>query len=467
MYLTKYHYALKLDDDHVLMLNSISGAVDILDSKIYGELKNNGDNDSNIAEDVVTSLKERGYIFDSADEETRLIKIVAHYFEELYRQKSKTYFVICPTLECNFACYYCYQPNSFHSNTGVVSDEMVNSMFSAMRQLKSAYEIGETMLVELFGGEPFQPKTKNIMGGILEKARADNYKIGPITNGYHILDFKNLLIDYKDVFSGFQITIDGPKKVHNKRRPRSGGGETFDTIVNSIDWLLEKGMYVALRVNCDKNNIEYLNDLFDFIDEKGWRKSPGFYCDIAPVTAYTAKKVPEFVMPEHEIVKKLMSMFPIEDDKRSSFIKYRMFRVLSHLVGTLGLDGDKGAQKYPFFHYCEADHAQFFIFSPDGLIYPCPEAAGHSEFAIGKYWPVFEIWEDKRAVWKRDVLDIPKCRDCNLVTFCGGGCPYAAILNHGTNKKPICNDAHKVIKVFMDYIRGYLVKRYLGQDIIR
>lgn len=61
-------------------------------------------------------------------------------------------------------------------------------------------------------------------------------------------------------------------------------------------------------------------------------------------------------------------------------------------------------------------------FCPYGMIYPCPECVGDKLVAIGTFYPEFEVYEDRVEGWaNRDIIKIPKCRECETAMFCGGG----------------------------------------------
>jgi len=107
------------------------------------------------------------------------------------------------------------------------------------------------------------------------------YSSNIVTNGY-LLDG-----DVAEELKGYgvhhaQITLDGSKTTHNKRRPLKGGGPTFSRILSNIA-AASKHLDIAIRVNVDKRNqheaIEVVNTL----------KSLGVYpdkvsCYISPVS---------------------------------------------------------------------------------------------------------------------------------------------------------------------------------------
>ena len=63
-----------------------------------------------------------------------------------------------------------------------------------------------------------------------------------------------------------QVTIDGTKDVHNRRRKLKGGGETFDKIIKNIKYASEY-LRIAIRINLDKGNYSSVDKLFRYLSE--------------------------------------------------------------------------------------------------------------------------------------------------------------------------------------------------------
>jgi len=110
------------------------------------------------------------------------------------------------------------------------------------------------------------------------------YSASIITNGI-LLDtetVKRLSNDCK--ISHAQITIDGLKETHNKRRILIGDGDSFDIVTHNID-VCKDCLPISVRVNIDKDNVDEAEDLTRyFLEEKGWGGNPSFH--LAPVNNY-------------------------------------------------------------------------------------------------------------------------------------------------------------------------------------
>ena len=77
-----------------------------------------------------------------------------------------------------------------------------------------------------------------------------------------IIAFKNYHI------KGAQVTIDGPQKIHDKRRISCNGKSTFNLLINNIDKLLNNDLDVILRINVDKENVNSLDELLNIIKKR-------------------------------------------------------------------------------------------------------------------------------------------------------------------------------------------------------
>ena len=108
------------------------------------------------------------------------------------------------------------------------------------------------------------------------------------TNGVCLRYFVDLFKNKKYVPRDIQVTIDGPKEIHDKRRIAKGGKGSFDDIVESIDVTVEAGIHISLRLNIDDMNVNYINQIADFIISKKWANKNNFTAYLAPVTDHSS-----------------------------------------------------------------------------------------------------------------------------------------------------------------------------------
>jgi uncharacterized protein len=461
--ITQYLTIHPLNRDYFLMVNSLSGAVDIIDNddKSNIELLTHGCDPKDIDnQDLITTLRKRGYLFENAQEEFATLQKIKEISENLIdKSENEISFVICPTLACNLRCTYCFEPEESRRDTKVMTTAQVENIFQIIDQIITERKPCHSE-ISLFGGEPLLPSTYAINKEIFRLASLRKMSIDIQTNGTHISDYIDLIKEYQGIIDiALQITLDGVRDVHDRRRFRANKSGTFEKICEGIDALLEAGVHVYVRVNLDRGNIERLHEFIGFIVAKGWNKNENFYCDVAPVSDNHAKgAIPDF-MPENEIVRRIGELFPDYSDD-GNFFRLRLFRVLHHVNEVLKLNSK--VDKILFrFHYCEANIMQFYVFAPDGYIYPCPESTGNQKCRIGSFDPHLEFYPEQIQKWQgRTVLRIPKCRKCKVALFCGGGCAMAAINANNNIDDPVCNNAEEVLAEYIQSIRQKIIAKY-------
>lgn len=448
MYLTKHLIYFEIDSSRTLLINTLSGAVDKVSNDIASKLRdvnNKGTSkiDFELESNVRDHLKQRGYLFETPDDEQT-------FFLELY-DKSKRLsgqnpvkFVICPTYSCNLACTYCYEGDLGSKNKAILNETQLSSIFSSIDKIRDDRSISKWFF-ELFGGEPFLNSTKPIIEKIFHELQERQENLAIVTNGTNIISFKELIEKYRNIIDSIQITLDGPKIIHDARRKYVNGRGSFEEIVRGIDFLLEIGIHVRLRVNIDKENIYYLPQFITFVERKNWSFYQNFLCDIAPVTFHTSHVRSVNNLNEDQAVRIILDMFPDMVQLRKVF-NFGMFRVLNHISSVI-----EPARQYmsvlPAFHYCEANTLECYVFGPDNYIYACPDAIVDKKYSIGTYYPDLEIDKNKQSYWKRNILSIPKCKECEVATFCGGGCALVQ-LEHN-EKEPDCNRANETLFAYL------------------
>lgn len=441
MYLTKYLSLYPLRGrKEFLGLNALSGAIDVFEGRISSRLHPGQEiSESTLPPEIFAQMKKRGYFYASrAEEETALRKLF-----ELYTRgrKKLLQFVVCPTYNCNLRCTYCFERDIPRTKYGNLSTEDVPVIFRIIEELGANHE---RISVHLFGGEPLLRSTKGFVEKTLQSAAINNYSVVIVTNGINIPIYRQLLLRHRDLIRYVQVTIDGPREIHNQRRrspnPR---WDPFELSATGVQILLELGIKINLRVNLDRENIHALPQLGEVIRARGWHEHSNFVCNLAPVSDHSGDSSFAYLMPEDEITLVLSNLLEQRGDLRQLF-KISTFRILNHLASVLGIEGSHAS--VPRLWYCEATNLESYVFGPDSYIYACSEAIANPDYAIGRFKPRFEIFEERASMWgNRNILNIEKCLNCEIATLCGGGCAYSALKINGSIYDPVCNRAKEVI----------------------
>jgi uncharacterized protein len=450
MYLTPRATIHRLNPDQSLLINALSGAVDIVDNELRTKLLELGlGRRPALSDQEAESLTERGYLFpDGGQERAAFLEMHQAYQAEAARRPLQ--FVVCPTYSCNLACSYCFETEQLRSKRQVMAEEHVPLLFQAIDEIAATRPDRKRQLV-LFGGEPLLPGTETVVDLLLRRAGEKGFAVQLVTNGTHLPRFAHLFRLHAGTVKGAQITLDGPQPVHDVRRRTRDGRGSFADAVTAVEVCLEMGIAVNLRVNLDGHNLPYLEALAAFFQEKGWAGQNGFRCQLAPVTDHLGTSCYPFLLSESELVEPVLELWERRPELRKA-LDFRLFRVLYHLISVIEDQGRSPTM--PRFHYCEADRGDVYTFGPDGFIYVCTESIGDRKLAVGRYAPIFRLWPRKLQRWHgRSVLSLPECQQCTIATFCGGGCAYAALKRLGTTKRPVCGDAPSVVQAYLERLR--------------
>lgn len=454
--LTKYIVIYKMNENKNVLINTLNSAIDVIDNNTRMKIENMMKGEKEITcenePELYQQLKSRGYIYEKENEETE-IKNRIITMDTIVKNKLKHKgFTICPTMGCNLRCTYCFESEDLHKDFSIMTEQQVEAICEYILEQKVEQEKKNPnfdkinpMQIKLFGGEPLLKCTKNVVEKILKFSALNNIRVAIITNGTTIPDYIELLEKYKKIIA-IQITVDGSEKIHNQRRIKANGMRTFSEICENIELILKLGITIQFRINVDKENIYYLNELEEVIRKRGWGDNPFFIPYASPVLDFCGNM--SSALKEHELYEILLEKGYY--GKSDSFIK----RVVSPCIGYVeNFFGNNTKIKPWKTSYCEATSGGELCFAPDGLISTCLTYIGKGELSVGKFDETgVYIDEDKFELWSgRNVDRIPKCRECKFAFLCGGGCPVMALEKNGEIDCCVCSDIEKTIEKYIKH----------------
>ena len=407
MRLSKFTFLIKISKNCYVLYNTINSALILVDEEAY-KLLYKGEF-SRIPPELLSQLKDAGIIVDETFDELSL-------FEYIYSRNrfwgETLNFTILPTYDCNFMCKYCYEKSVGNFRKDYMTEEIARETVDYIkRKLDYFNNVVNSVRIVLYGGEPLLNfKAVDIIhSGIRNLCQEfnKNYKLSIITNGSLLTDriINHLGLQFIDKI---QITLDGPPKVHDQRRPLKGNKGSFQLIWNNllkIVDLLPLGS-IIIRCNIDYENINSLPLLIDLLDEQGLKHKVGFY--VAPT------QTPE---PCQYLVKK-------------DYIEL-IFKALKILV-------DKNIVHYYNLAWgCTSSRSLFSeIIDPRGFLYKCWGLVGLDDQIVGS------IFSGKNQLYVKYIgynpLRYDKCQNCSILPFCIGGCHYENYVVLGDPFKPFC-----------------------------
>lgn len=444
MFLIKEIDFIDYNENEVIMINLINGATDIIEKDIYNKIINNKFDE--IDEDIIKAMLKRKYLFKSEKDYNKFLEELDTRIEEL-EKKATPNFLVVPSYACNLHCIYCYeQTYMIQGTTKIDPKEMVDLQFDRIDQIMEIYErkYGKTeddIRITIMGGEPLLKCNLDTVTYIFEKAKERNYTIDIVSNGVDLNYYIDLFNKYKDTLDHIQITVDGVKEIHDKRRIFHDGRGSFDLIMNNIKLAIENDVLIILRVNVDSTNIKELSELADMLVEKfnyNEKLKPYLYILQDGGCSGESNIVNEKIGIE--------TIFELENKNPNMKIFRKKFHPENFIESIFN-----DVPYQPVLRHCGAAKNQF-ILDCKSNIYKCWHGIGNNGYRVGTFYPKYELDYDKINAWfDRSVKVIPKCRNCKYRYICGTGCPAAKHMSEENMdvKGPSCVDYKELIKTII------------------
>lgn len=382
-----------------VVYNNYTGALLKLKQELYKALIENQLNNHLKPEHISTLSSRRIIVPLSCDE----VGILKKEKEEHIKNVTAIGLQILPTLFCNFSCPYCFEPQS--NQFDVISDKVMAAVISYLEKKISPHT--RFLTVMWFGGEPLlaMEQIKKLSDHFLEicKLNSLQYYGGIITNGY-LLTKNNSRILVEKKISSCQVTLDGPARIHDRRRTLKNGGRTWDTIINNVKHAIDAGLKVTIRMNIDKSNIESIEEFIEDLRKKSLIDHIHISFGVVSDQGNACRGMEDT----------LLTTSQAEDHITKSKIE-------SLLYG----DKEKLRRIKPDFIGCVATARNSIIIGPDGSLYKCPKVVGLKEEVCGSIFNVVSNHSNFRKWELCDNLDLETCQKCSLLPVCRGiGCSY-------------------------------------------
>src|SRR5258705_9926744 len=228
--------------DEVFLMNTITDAQLVVSRDVAGLLDRAAQGEfigvpmaTPDEREALSLLWEHGFLVENRTADRASLD---RYLDTVKSNTDELNVTLLTTLQCNFACDYCFQGD--HGDYNKFADKMSPEMAGKVadwldRELDRIHP--ERFVLTFFGGEPLL--NTPVMYSIAERAwkatqaRGVTLYINIITNG---LLLSEEVVDRLVPFglNGIKITLDGDHDTHNRMRPLRGGQGTFDRIVENI-----------------------------------------------------------------------------------------------------------------------------------------------------------------------------------------------------------------------------------------
>lgn len=385
---SKYNFIFSLDDEYIIY-NSFTGAVAKLNDYEMNCYNTMMFDDSKLLEEFYYG----GFIIKDYFDELESLKM--NFMKKRYSE-SVLSLCIAPTLNCNFKCSYCFE-NDIRCS-GSITDEVMDSIFE---YLNNNLENTKELIVTWYGGEPLLEIDKiNYMSEKFIDICDNNnvkYHSSMITNGY-LLTKNNINKINKCSIEYLQVTLDGNKYWHDKKRPFVDGRDTYEKIVSNIKENIEILPKINIRINLDKNNkhtfFEVINEFKNIKDN---------------ISIYLAK-----VDNNNDTYKDNLCINNIEylESILQSNICMNMSNINTILISNKSV-------------YCNAQLYYSIVIDNQGYMYKCWTDIGYSNRSFGNIKKLSDINNTKFSEYfEIDPFSDKECLNCKYLPLCIGGCPY-------------------------------------------
>lgn len=348
------------------------------------------------------------------------------------------------TDDCCLKCSYCYQGHKGHAmmskETGKRIVDLLFKLYDENQENSVINHHTYGIILDFIGGEPFM--NVEVMDYIvdyfidqcLEKDHIwlTNFRISISTNGvlYFQPQVQHFIQKYKNLLS-MNITIDGPKKVHDLCRVDYDGNGSFDKAMAAWEhWYHTIGTNpLDTKVTISPENLELMEDIFDFFLSKGCK---------------TIHANPVF---EHK--------WTIEEAQLYYCI---LIRLAERLLQTEGAESSLFAENRgrpllstDTWNWCGGTSAML-AFDPEGKAYPCLRYMSSSlgtdrePIIIGNTDGIYNtpetkaIYDDMQKV-TRQSQSTQECIDCPIAAGCAWCFPVGTKINTPSGLKNI-EDLH-------------------------
>ena len=417
-----YNFYFDTDDSKMGVFNSLSKALLVLEPNEYMDLINDN---TLLPAEIREKLIKNSILVPSIVNEHEKVNLVRtngilNASESVYR--------IFTTTDCNARCFYCYEKNIEHQYmSGEIADEVARFIVGHLDN--------RSCLIQWFGGEPLMnTKVIDIITDKLRKALEDDkVRFMMITNGSLISEeIADKMVETWKI-TRVQISLDGASEEYEKRKKYVSIEDAFNVLLNNIRMLLEKKIFVSIRINYDAENYKNVAELIDILAQnfKGYRNLHVYTYHI-------------FKTGGKEVA--------------DSLLKEEWFTMQSALINAGFLNPLDAYSLSVRKTQCFACSSKSFVIMPDGSLYKCALATNDKQAYVGSInagindYSVFEKWCDTSL---RE-----KCAECLFLPLCQGGCRAGALGYISeqcfTQKEFAADVLRERLKILKEKNRGYV-----------
>jgi len=266
------------EENQIILYNSLTSGLEILNFESGQFLLEKSqyssfeyDDEKERYNELIRYLYDKEYLIDH-DKDIKTL--FSRYTDENQYKFAKTInLTIGTTITCNMGCSYCFE---FVKPNHTLKDDKVKKGIKDYIEdliLKSGKKI-ETLSITWYGGEPLinVKAIEDLTVSLTEVAQKYNLKYvsNIITNGIYLTEKNIKILEDCNVHS-VQITIDGAKETHDKKRPlKQVNKKNYEVILENLSKVpLDSKINFLIRVNIDKEVAASIDQFLDDLNDLG------------------------------------------------------------------------------------------------------------------------------------------------------------------------------------------------------
>jgi uncharacterized protein len=312
--------------------------------------------------------------------------------------------------DCNLRCGYCYAEGGTYGSTPCLLTP-AKSRQAVRYLLDNSGDQAHVTLI-FFGGEPLL----NMPAIRAATSEAISYggKIGKkvhfsLTTNGTLLNPEIVAFLHRNRVS-VAVSMDGPRRVHDRNRPDENGNGTYTEIVSRLGMLLKGSpVPVAARVTLEPDQWDGIVEVYDHLIGLGFHE-----VGIAPVSP-----VSKALLPNHEQETALLEGFGKLAERFIADARKGLVMPFSNILDLLGRI--HLGQTRPI--SCGAGFAYMAV-DARGRFFPCHRMAGEEDYCSGNLETGINSDKISACLGSLNKGRQQSCSHCWARTLCAGGCHY-------------------------------------------
>ena len=318
------------------------------------------------------------------------------------------------TLECNLACPYCYEDHfrgdlaMNEATADLLVDHIVTTQIAGGRDVE----------LRFYGGEPLMniPMLRRIAEPVraAAAARGTKFSFSLVTNG--TLLTRPVAKSLAAIgLAAAQVTIDGPKEIHDLQRPFVSGSGSYDVVLHNLKEVQDL-LTLKLGGNFTRENYRQFAGMLDGLLAAGVDPvllDPIQFAPVLPKSGQTTgRECSSGCVSSSEPWLAEATLFLREETLRRGF-----------------------AAMKPTMGACMVEFDHELVVNWDGSLYKCPSFMGWPELSVGT---LATGVTDYRVSHNLDLWKNDTCLECAYLPLCFGGCRLLPLLRNGVIDEVDC-----------------------------